>query len=184
MELYCPVLVALRKFYVSLSACSFSSCVSRKTSFCNILRVSLLTISWMRGEAHDHEYPEEAPIAVESTDISALILSVAFVWLFVYYVVLLPLNVIHSSKASLLEYDDGQMRPRCVMFKNFRQYENVHMLFWISKDLAWNRNSLFWWLIFLFPTLFISADLLVIALTSNSAVSLLFDFFYPMFAWF
>eukprot|EP01032_Pedospumella_encystans_P019488 gene19488-22156_t len=43
------------------------------------------------------------------------------------------------------------------------------MLFWISKDLAWNRNSLFWWLIFLFPTLFISADLLFIALTSNSA---------------
>ena len=126
----------------------------------------------MRGEAHDHEYPEETPIGVESSDISALILSVAFAWLLVYYVVFLPLNLIHSSKASLMEYDDGSMRPRCGVFRSFRQYENLHMLFWISKDLAWNRSNLFWWVVCLFPTLFISADLLLISLTSNSAVSL------------
>lgn len=126
--------------------------------------------SWMRGEAHDHEYPEEAPIAVEASDHSAIILSVAFAWLLLYYVAFLPLNLIHSSKASLMEYDDGSMRPRCAVFRNFRQYENLHMLFWISKDLAWNRSNLFWWLVCLFPTLFISADLLFIALTSNSAV--------------
>ena len=168
MEFYCFILVAFCEFHVSHLFIIFAGINSE------LLRrmIFFITLSWMRGEAHDHTYPEELPVAVECSDISALILSAAFLWLLVYYVAFLPFNLIHSSKASLLEYDDGQMRPRCAMFRNFRQYENLHMLFWISKDLAWNRSSLAWWLIFLFPTLFISADLLVIALTSNSTVSM------------
>ena len=137
----------------------------------------------MRGEAHDHEYPEETPIGVESSDISALILSVAFAWLLLYYTVFLPCNLIHSSKASLAEYDDGIMRPRCGVFRSFRQYENLHMLFWISKDLAWNRSNLFWWVVCLFPTLFISADLLLISLTSNSAVRAFDSKCFPACIW-
>lgn len=123
----------------------------------------------MRGEAHDHEYPEELPIAVACSNMSAFILLVALIWLVIYYAVFLPFNLIHSSKASLLEYDDGQLRPRCSVFRNFRQYENLHMLFWIFKDLAWNRQMLALWVLCLIPTLYISADLLVIALTSNSS---------------
>jgi hypothetical protein len=131
----------------------------------------VLIYRWMRGEAHDYEYPDEMPIANECSNISALILAIAFVWLLAYYWVFLPLNLIYTSKASLLEYDDGQLRPRCSTFRNFRQYENLHMLFWISKDLAWNRLNLPLWLVCLFPTIFISADLFIIALTSNSTVS-------------
>lgn len=127
--------------------------------------------SWMRGEAHDHEYPEELPIAVACSNMSAFILLVALIWLLLYYAIFLPFNLIHSSKASLLEYDDGQLRPRCSIFRNFRQYENLHMLFWIFKDLAWNRQMLALWVLCLMPTLYISADLLVIAITSNSSVS-------------
>jgi hypothetical protein len=125
----------------------------------------------MRGEAHDHEYPDEMPIANDCSNMSALILGIALCWLLIYYCAFLPFNLIHSSKASLFEYDDGLLRPRCSVFRNFRQYENLHMLFWICKDLAWNRLNLPLWLLFLFPTMFISADLFVIALTSNSNVS-------------
>jgi hypothetical protein len=127
----------------------------------------LTCCSWMRGEAHDHEYPEEIPIAVECSNISAFILSIAFVWLCVYYFIFLPMNLLHASKPALLEYDDGMLRPRCSLFRNFRQYENLHMLFWISKDLAWNRLNLPMWLLCLVPTVAISADLLVISLTST-----------------
>ena len=127
--------------------------------------------SWMRGEAHDHEYPEEMPIAADCSNLSALILMIAFVWLLVYYLIFLPFNLIHASKHSLLEYDDGQLRPRCAVFRSFRQYENLHMLFWISKDLAWNRLQLQMWIVCLLPTLLISADLLFISLSSNSTVS-------------
>ena len=136
----------------------------------------------MRGEAHDHAYPKDRPIASECTQESALILTIAFVWLMLYYCIFLPFNLIYSSKASLLEYDDGQLRPRCSIFRNFRQYENLHMLFWISKDLAWNRLNLSLWLICLIPTIVISADLFIIAVTSNSSVSLvILSFIYLLY---
>ena len=124
----------------------------------------------MRGEAHDHEYPEEVPIATECSNMSAAILFIAFIWLLVYYLIFLPFNLIHASKASLQEYDDGQLRPRCSVFRSFRQYENLHMLFWILKDLAWNRLQLNTWLLCLFPTLLISVDLLYIAASSSNNV--------------
>lgn len=126
---------------------------------------------WMRGEAHDHEYPDEIPIANECSNLSAFILVIAFIWLLIYYTIFLPFNLIYSSKASLLEYDDGQLRPRCSAFRHFRQYENLHMLVWIAKDLAWNRLNLPIWLIFFVATIYISADLMVTAVTSNSTVS-------------
>jgi hypothetical protein len=136
----------------------------------SFLNPSLIEYGFYLVDGYDYEYPDEMPIANECSNISALILAIAFVWLLAYYWVFLPLNLIYTSKASLLEYDDGQLRPRCSTFRNFRQYENLHMLFWISKDLAWNRLNLSLWLVCLFPTIFISADLFIIALTSNSTV--------------
>jgi hypothetical protein len=125
----------------------------------------------MIGEAHDYEYPEEYPVATQHSNTCAHILEVAFVWVLLYYVVILPCNLLQCNKASLAEYDDNKLKPRLPCFKNFRQYENLHMLFWIAKDLAWNRMALPLWLLSLVPTLLISADFIIISANTPCDVS-------------
>jgi hypothetical protein len=67
---------------------------------------------WMRGEAHDSEFPEELPIAPEYSYYSSLLLEFALLWALAYYLICMPLNLIHTSRESLLEYDDGTLRAR------------------------------------------------------------------------
>lgn len=125
---------------------------------------SIFTCSrWMIGEAHDYEYPDEYPIGIQHSNVSAIVLEVALAWLLFYYFIILPCNLMVCNKASLSEYDDNKLKPRLPCFKNFRQYENLHMLFWIAKDLAWNRLNLTLWLICLVPTLLIAADFIWIS---------------------
>eukprot|EP01031_Cornospumella_fuschlensis_P023144 gene23144-28127_t len=100
---------------------------------------------WMLGEAHDYEFPNERPLSSEHNQSSAQILQAALLWVLFYYCVILPFNILPCSVPSLLEYDDGSLLPRLPCFTNFRQYENLHMLFWIAKDLAWNRLIISGW---------------------------------------
>ncbi len=71
----------------------------------------------------------------------------------------------------MLEYDDNSLKPRSSCFKNFRQYENLHMLFWIAKDLAWNRLNLGLWLVCLIPTILLAADFILISAYTAGDVS-------------
>jgi hypothetical protein len=128
----------------------------------------------MTGEAHDYKFPEEFPISFQHTRSSGRILEVAFFWLLIYYFVICPFNILPEDKASMIEYDDGQLKPRIPCFKYFRQYENLHMLFWIAKDLAWNKSFLTFWLVCLVPTILIAGDLLFISITSESKVVFIF----------
>ena len=123
----------------------------------------------MAGEAHDYEYPYEDPIAGRHTSTSCRLLAVATVWLLIYYCLLLPSNLLPISKAALEEYDNRCMKPRFLCFKHFRQYENLHMLFWIIKDLSWSSEHLQAWGICLIPTILISADLIYLSATSTSS---------------
>ena len=68
------------------------------------------------------------------------------------------------------EYDDGQMQPRLPIFKNFRQYENLHMLIWIGKDLAWITLNITMWFICFVPAILIAADFVYLSVTSIGEV--------------
>ncbi len=101
---------------------------------------------WMAGEAHDHQYPYEDPVSDKHTADSATILTTALLWLAVYYLILLPLRLLPVNEAAIKEYDDGEFKPRFSYFRNFRQYENVHMMFWLAKvhsctSLKCGRNT-------------------------------------------
>eukprot|EP01034_Spumella_vulgaris_P021726 gene21726-27779_t len=44
------------------------------------------------------------------------------------------------------------------MSQNWRQYEHVHTLCWLGKDLSWNELNPYFWVICLVPTVTIAAD--------------------------
>jgi hypothetical protein len=125
---------------------------------------------WMLGEAHDYEFPDAPPISIEHTYSSAKILEVALIWSLVYYIIILPFDLLPCSPSALEEYDDGTLQPRFSCFVSFRQYENLHMLFWIAKDLAWNLVNLSFWLFCLVPAVLLALDFIYISVTTKSEV--------------
>lgn len=86
---------------------------------------------WMTGEAHDYAYPDSPELSDIHTAQCARILETALLWLAVYYLVILPFDLMPVKPEAVAEYDDGSLKPRFSYFKNFRQYENSHMLFWL-----------------------------------------------------
>lgn len=166
---FCNIIsVAFCKLLVICTGCwSFS-----------VIRWAFFLNRWMIGEAHDHDFPDEPPISLQNTNDCGRMLEAALIWSLAYYFIILPCELIPCNKASLVEYDDGRLKPPICLssfFKTFRRYENVHMLFWIAKDLAWNRESLVIWLLCLVPTLAIAVNFLWIAATTPSDVWFLFS---------
>lgn len=124
---------------------------------------------WMSGEVYDILYPDEPSVSQLRTDQSARVLETALCILLFYYLILIPFNIIPYNKKALDEYDDGSMKPRFSYFKTFRQYESVHMLFWLSKDLAWNRNNISLWFLMLIPTFGLALDYFSMSLNVEDA---------------
>ena len=125
---------------------------------------------WMTGEAHDYQYPDSPAISDRHLQESAIILETAVVWLSLYYFILLPLDLLPQTTQAMEEYDDGDFTPRFSYFRNFRQYENIHTLFWLCKDLAWNLDNISMWFVFLFPTVLVAVDLLWVSLCGKVRV--------------
>lgn len=113
---------------------------------------------WMTGEVHDDNYPNEESIYTERANESAWILTAAVCYLSVYYFIIIPFNLMPVSAEAIATYDDGSLKPRFAFLNTFRQYENLHMYFWIIKDLSWNREFITFWFIMLVPALFLAGD--------------------------
>jgi lysylphosphatidylglycerol synthetase-like protein (DUF2156 family) len=124
----------------------------------------------MSGEAHDATYPEEDPVAEIRATESSHVFEAALLWLGVYYLIVIPFNLIPVSHEALKAYDDGKFKPRFSYFRNFRQYENIHMMFWLAKDLAWNETKIILWFLFLVPTIAASTDFFIIASKEKNTV--------------
>lgn len=62
------------------------------------------------------------------------------------------------------------MVPRFSYFKNWRQYEYVHMLCWLCKDFAWNRGQKELWIIALIPTVLVGVDFIHESYVNNYVV--------------
>jgi hypothetical protein len=121
---------------------------------------------WLSGERHDLHNPNLVPVNEIRTNESKHILEATICWLGIYYMFLKPYDIFLSDSVAE-KYDDAGLHPRFSYFKSWRQYENIHVLFWIGKDYAWLTCNKVLWIIFLIPTLLIALDFVFTTGTSK-----------------
>lgn len=117
---------------------------------------------WMTGEVYSDFYPDEPSIDLKRTNESGWILAVALLWLTIYYSLIVPFKLMPLGPDSAAAYDDGQYKSRFA-YMSFRQYENLHMFFWLAKDLCWNRENIPLWFIMVGPAILLAADFMFIS---------------------
>jgi hypothetical protein len=120
---------------------------------------------WMIGELHDYHFPNEPPVYDRHTRQTGQIFIAALIWISFYFLLLKPLGLLNaaSSSKSLQKKDPPKWRLSWY-FSSWQEYENIHALFWLGKDTAWN-----WWIpsmliIFWIPTFLVATDFVVITL--------------------
>jgi len=133
---------------------------------------------WMWGELQDiqygdsYYYPHYTPINNDYSWKSGLILASTFGYIGLYYV-FLPLRLFPKvSEESLQLYNESEVTvhwPLNKLFPTWRNYENIHIFFWLGKDTAWNwRTSTMksyvpnavWW-VFAVPTVLVGLDFVI-----------------------
>lgn len=107
---------------------------------------------WMAGEVGIHGDDDS------NSPETAQILIAALCWLGLYYVVLRPMGWITVSSKMLQRYKQTGLKSRFSYFITWRQYEHAHTLFWLGKDLSWNRLEPISWVFFSIPTILIAFD--------------------------
>jgi len=100
----------------------------------------------------------------ENTLISFHMFVTALSFLALYYLVLRPLGLFADSKYVTAFYNRRGFTPRFPSyFKNMKQYEYIHTLCWIGKDMSWNRLWPVPWCIFFFFTFSIALDFIYLS---------------------
>ena len=109
---------------------------------------------------HTYYYPNDTEFANIRYTQAAYIFQATMGWLAVYYVFLKPFDVKISNtiRSRDLQYESIGLSPRFTYFEYWRQYENIHIIFWIGKDYAWLTENQVMWVIFAVPTLVIALD--------------------------
>jgi len=127
-------------------------------------------VVWMSGELHDSRFPDAVPVYDERMAEGGAVLKSALAALGVYYLFVKPLRLeaLRPSAASEAEYDDtglgismglgGQFYSRGLGICSWRELENLHMLFWLAKDAAWNAQLVPMWVLFAIPTVLLALD--------------------------
>ncbi len=125
----------------------------------------------------------------QNTKIALVCFTCALALMTSYFFVLKPLEVLHSHpcNAELERRDD--LRPRFPSYFNtLRQYEYIHIFFWIGNDLSWNLLSPIPWSIFFFFTFAVGLDFVYITYskklwTNFAHVAAQFFWVLANFAW-
>lgn len=92
--------------------------------------------------------------------------SLAF--LAVYYLIINPFKIWQPTPESEAEFNDLKIAPRFPQyFKSWRDYERMHIVFWLGKDCAWNTLNKTMWIIFVVPTFIFALDYVFMTLTSK-----------------
>jgi hypothetical protein len=91
---------------------------------------------------------------------SAYLMGATLCWLAVYYIVLRPLQLVSTTPNSFLlnKYEEAGLKSRFGYFKNWRQYEYMHIVCWLAKDFSWMISSKPLWILFTIPTLAVAFD--------------------------
>lgn len=148
---------------------------------------------WMIGETHDYQFPNGPFIYDKCTKQAAWIMITALIWISLYYILLKPFGLTNkishliqnnnnnnqsSNQSSNQNQNESnnhdiheEASPRFQnYFSTWREYENLHSLFWIGKDAAWVLAKLPMWFIFFFPTVAVSIDVTIITLYKPSSL--------------
>jgi hypothetical protein len=122
---------------------------------------------WMSAELHDYKYPDRQSVYDERTRQTGEVFIIALIWVSAYYLLLKPFRAagVCTSKEPSSPQTFQHRFPW--YFHSWEEYENIHTLFWLAKDTAWN-----WWipsmlLIFLVPTFLLALDFVWVTLWSR-----------------
>jgi hypothetical protein len=142
---------------------------------------------WMTGELHDWKYRNDTAVPLLYPAHSVLcgyILRIALLILFTYYLILRPLRIMDPTLDAIERYNETGLVPRMAsVFSTWREYENIHILWWLCTDYAWNTLNPSLWVFTAIPTIIISADFVV---TSFWEPRLIVDHYHYLaqFLWF
>jgi hypothetical protein len=122
---------------------------------------------WMQGELHDYHYPQAKSIYTQRADEGGYMFIAALVWISLYYGIAKPLNITSSNEVNAA-YNSTGFEPRfSFFFKTWREYENVHILFWVGKDTFWCWYIDYMWVLFAIPTILIALDFVWISFNAK-----------------
>jgi hypothetical protein len=120
----------------------------------------------MSGELHDWYYPKSGLIYNARKIECQHIMEFALAWILLYFCILKPFRVFERLGCPIQEtnprhrenFFDAGIEPRFPCFTTWRQYEQIHILFWLGKDYAWNTLDVPLWYICSICTLLIAID--------------------------
>jgi hypothetical protein len=116
---------------------------------------------WMYGEVYNGDDDYVVPRA-------AIIMETAIALILLYHIVLRPFKLIpEPSKEMIDKYESADLIPRFSYFRHWREYEHIHTLFWLGKDVSWNQSCAPAWIICLIPTFLIGADFIYMTWKTN-----------------
>jgi hypothetical protein len=125
----------------------------------------------MIGELQDNKYPNADSVYNTYASQASYMLITAMVMVSTYYGIMKPFNLMPSNPRVDEIYDGTGLQCRFPkFFKSWREYENIHILFWAGKDTAWNFGILPMWIIFAIPTFLIAFDFMWVSLMSKRGV--------------
>lgn len=111
---------------------------------------------WMYGEVFNGDDDYVVPRV-------AIVMETAIAWILLYHVVLRPFKLIPQPSKELTDkYAEADLIPRFSYFQNWRQYEHMHTLCWLGKDLSWDQDYVPTWIMCLIPTFLIAADFIYV----------------------
>ena len=113
---------------------------------------------WMSADVYNSNHPYDSSVYIRRKEQSRVIMETALAWLALWYCIMRPCNIFPVDSETYKKYDDANLRCRFSYFAHWRQYENIHVLFWLGKDYSWVSLSPVLWIIFLVPTTLLSLD--------------------------
>ncbi len=98
------------------------------------------------------------------------IMETALAWQALYFLVFHPFRMFKPNPEVQKQFENAGLFPRFKFFRNWRQYEYVHMVCWLCKDYMWNRNQQVLWVICLIPTVLVGLDFMHESYSKNYVV--------------
>lgn len=146
---------------------------------------------WMSGEVHDIRYQEEEPVYEARTIITSYLLIGAFILATIYFFILKMIHCFqkpnkYSSTTSTsspflddssISSSNSKFSSKMLCFPRFKDYERIHLLFWIGKDCAWCLIIGPLWMLFFLPTYFMALDYACITLNRKVMAYLINEIF-------
>jgi len=130
---------------------------------------------WMVGEFWSENFiddDDEADLLyARHLSVARVLSTCALVWQLTYFLILRPCNIPADDRRNpiLVNLNDRSPRPRFPwLFRDFRDYENLHLLLWTLKDCMWIWGHFELYVLAFVPTFILSVDIVWIYATHKA----------------